>query len=603
MNRHVVVCSAILGILLLVCLVAGGWAGTLPGGIPRPSYPSGFAPGTRVLLLADAPGVAPELQAGMAGTIICCDADDCSGSLLVSWDLFTGGRDDEAQCVTAAVGLYPSGSTALVDPAQVLLGQPFDEIGILEEDAAGCLYLATEDGRVFSLVIGPEFREQWKVVRAGNGVRIRGWVNMSPPDPKAERLCLQRDGDIYHPIMSVANWVDAPCCDRWVCGFGCGDRVVLISKDNPYGAVDLPRGTTGTVICCRYYEEQSLLISWNLWENGGSDDAYMECNERVSGLFPPGSTSWVSALDVAKFFESECGVLEEISLCVGNVCLDPDAVALYAGWDRLYYLPEADVGRPLPSDLHRAIGLLTPYTAALSGQATGSETVLDQGVNGIILSSVLIACPEPSCCEPPYVRGDRVELLVDQPGGAMDLFAGATGKVICCNSDDPITPILVSWDYWAGGHDDDEGCDVPPEWYPDDSAWWMACTEIKPIVLADLYDIGPGRFSPESVQAGQAFEVSSLIGNRGGSESGPVFVEVYLSADDQITRDDFLLGLGGMDIDPGGEAGLSLRVSFPAEIPPGVYYVGWLIDPENNVKEADETNNTAVIDTGQLTVP
>ncbi|MGD2111571.1 MAG: CARDB domain-containing protein, partial [Phycisphaerae bacterium] len=47
-----------------------------------------------------------------------------------------------------------------------------------------------------------------------------------------------------------------------------------------------------------------------------------------------------------------------------------------------------------------------------------------------------------SCCNPPFLAGDRVRLNVDDPGGAADLPAGTCGTVACCASSDPAEPIL-----------------------------------------------------------------------------------------------------------------------------------------------------------------
>ena len=183
MNRHVILYVAALSAVFTLCSGAAG------GPDPQRNliYPSGFEPGARVVLLADTPVVGDGLSAGMAGTIICCDAGDCSGSILVSWDLWTGGKDEQARCVTSPVGPYPAGSATWVDPTKVLLGQPIDVIGVLRENHEGCLYLENKDGESFYLVIGPEFREQWPVVLPGNGVRVRGLLNKSAP--AAGRVC------------------------------------------------------------------------------------------------------------------------------------------------------------------------------------------------------------------------------------------------------------------------------------------------------------------------------------------------------------------------------------------------------------------------------
>lgn len=609
MKRHTVVRRISLGILLLVCLGGMhhslGLAVAAEPGTARPTYPAGFAPGVRVTLLEDNPAAGVGLKTGMSGTIVCCDAADCTGSVEVCWDLYNGGQEDP-RCATDLIGLYPAGSTASVNPAEVKLGLPFDKTGILREDPEGCLYLAADDGGVFYLVLGPEFRKQWWFVTAGNGVRVRGLLNRSPVDPKSGR-CPQGDGDVYHPIMSLTIWTGTSCCDRWVCGFNYGDRVVLVSADNPNGATDLPRGATGTIICCRAGEEQSVLVSWDLWANGGDDEAYTVCTERLSGIFPPASTWWVSVKDVAKVFTSACGILQQITLCVGKDCLDPSAIGLFAGSSDVYYLPDAGLAQPLPAGRFRASGLLTPYGMLLDGKVVASDGVIRNDLTGMLLHSILIPCPEPSCCTPPYGPGDRVELLVNEPGGAAGLITGDAGTVVCCNPLDPVTPIFVSWDDWAGGDDNDEACGFRPQWYSEKSGWWMACSELKRLVLADLYDI-PGAFQgllPETLvagQEGQVLKVSGQIGNRGGVASEPFVVAIYASTDAKITATDHLLSQVGMQLAPGASVTLSWMGEFPTDIPPGTYYVGWLIDPENHIVEENELNNTGLILSQQLAV-
>lgn len=568
-------------------------------------FRSGISPGTRVVLIEDVPALGEDLKAGRAGTVLCCDANDCSGSLLVSWDLWNGGQDEEGRCVAAPSGAYPAGSATWVDPQTVLLGRAFDEVGILREVGEGCLYLETERGELLYLVIDERFREQWSFVLPGNRVRVRGWFNTNEPDPN--RACAQRDGDVYHPIMTDAEWTGESCCDPFLCSFMYGDSVVLIGEDDPNGAVDLPRGTSGTIICCNCRAENSVLVSWNFWTHGGDPNNYLQCNERLAGIFPVGSTWWVPVQDLAKYVKTDCGTLQEIRLCSDGECPDISGVALFVETQSLYYLPDLGELTPVPSGQFLASGLYSPYATLPDGLVVGEQHALAE----VILHSVLFSCPTLGCCKEAYAPGDRVRLLVDEPGGAPNLFAGAGGKVICCNSTDPNTPVLVSWDLWEQGHDDDENCNCceRPGWYRDNSAWWMSCKEIEPATVADLYDLGEAYrgFAPSSVIAGQpnqGFRVTGEIGNRGGRQSDVFFVEIYASADDQITSDDYFIGLVGMDIDAGGVSDLSWSGEFPTEIPAGTYHIGWLIDPDNFVNEGKEgeKNNTAVIEAGTLTV-
>jgi hypothetical protein len=611
MGRHSAIRTVGWSILFGVCFGVfnslGGPAVAGEQGTPRPSYPSGFAPGTRVVLLEENVALDPGLRAGLSGTIIGCDAADCSGSILVSWDLYGGGRDELDRCVMGPIGLYPPGSTAWVDPTKVKLGLPFDKTGDLQEDPDGCVYFTTDDGGMYFVVEGVEFGQEWLMPDRPNYVRLRGLLNRSPDDPKVKRSCPQRDGDLYHPIVSGPEWEDAPCCDKWVCGFGNGDRVVLTSTENPYGATDLPRGTSGTIICCRGNDDRAILVSWDLWHNGGDKDDYMVCTERLAGVFPPRSSWWVSVHDVAKYFESRCGVLQEVNFCEGYKCMDLDFTGLCLVQNNrdVYYLPDAVLPAPLPAGQYRATGLCTIYHGLLEGWPLTPSTPGPAGLRGVIFHSLLLPCPQPSSCEPPYVPGDRVKLLVDLPGGAPNLFAGATGDVICVNAEDPIAPIFVSWDDWTDGENEEAACDTRATWYPEHSAWWMACTEISRLVQAELYDAGPEfrDFAPQTVVAGaQTLRITSAIGNNGGVLSKPFYIDIYASVDKEITADDFFLWSVGAQIDAGMWFSVSWEGVVPTTVPAGQYYIGWLIDPDNRVVENDETNNTAVIESKRLTV-
>ena len=573
--------------------------------VQRRDFPAGFMPGMRVVLLADQPTIGSGLESGMAGTIVCCDTADCTGELLVSWDFWNGGEAEADRCANAESAVFPPGSLAWVDPDRVPLAQPFDETGYLRMGLEGCVVLEAENGGVYNIVGGSDLLDTWFVLLPGNYVRIRGLFHKPAEDPDIVRICPLGDGDVYHPIVSSPFWLNTPCCDRWVCGFNYGDRVALIAEDNPYGVEGLPRGSTGTVLCCRGGEERSVLVSWDLFEDGDPVDEYIQCTERVNGMFPPFSTVWMSPLDIAKEVETDCGTLQEMTCRPDDeTCPALEWTGLFARRD-LFYLPDVFLGGLMPEGDFRAFGLYTPY-AILPGLVPPDDESQNP-LSGTILNSVLLPCPEPSCCEPAYEQGDRVILMVDEPGGANDLLVGATGTVVCCDPDAPMAPILVSWDDWSDGHNRMERCDCDPEWpiwFTEDSGWWMMCEEIERAILPELMDAGPDyrSFIPSIVEPGQQVKVTAMIANRGGAESGSFSVAVYLSDDKEITRDDFELGKAGMFIFPRGTSELSLTAALPDDFPAGDYYVGWIIDPMNRVEEIIETNNTVVIDEELLTV-
>jgi len=604
MKRHIVCQPMIVGITLLVCLAGGSPAlagqGAPPDeGVARPVYVSDFVPGTRVELIDDAPALGPEFKAGMSGVVICCQAADCSSSVLVSWNLWRGGQNEEAECGSAVVGRYPAGSATWVDPAKVRLGLPFNKYGFLSQESKGCYYLETEDG-VFHLLLSEAFLKQWWVVRPDSRWRVRGLLDTSAP--KDDAACPQADGDVYHPILSQGRY-DGLTPSKCTYDFSYGDRVVLIGEANPNGAVDLPRGATGTIICCNSQKEAPVLVSWDLWSKGLEGKPETECQERYNGLSPIGSAWWVSVKDLARYIDTDCGVLEETQLCCGPKCPQVPTVGLFVPFEDVYCLPDITMDASLTDGRFRVMGLFTPFEEMMNPQAITPSDPAMRNIGGVIFDSVVIACVKAPCCDPPYTPGDRVRLLVNQPGGAEGLFVGHGGTVLCCDANNPVTPILVSWDDWTGGQEDKYACGWTLDLYPERSSWWMACTEIRRVVLPDLFNRDEyARFLPESIERDKHLKISGMIGNRGGSQSGPFQVSIYLSTDDQITPDDYLLGAIGMDLTARASMPLSWINPVPSEIPAGKYYVGWIIDSLDWVKEADESNNVAVVQTGQLTV-
>ena len=123
----------------------------------------------------------------------------------------------------------------------------------------------------------------------------------------------------------------------------------------------------------------------------------------------------------------------------------------------------------------------------------------------------------------------------------------------------------------------------------------------------DLRDGGDqySSFEPTVIIAGkpnQTFTVRMKLQSTGQTQPGEVSVYFYVSADASITSSDYYLGQTGAWLGGGADAMLILRCTFPTSIPQGSYYVGWIIDPEKRVAEANETNNTAYKSTPRLNV-
>ena len=114
-------------------------------------------------------------------------------------------------------------------------------------------------------------------------------------------------------------------------------------------------------------------------------------------------------------------------------------------------------------------------------------------------------------------------------------------------------------------------------------------------------------FSPCSLVEGkqdQPFQVSCCIANYGINSTGPFTVGFYASSDIAITPGDYLIGRQRVSGLPGNSGRIPCvwSGSFPTDIPAGRYYVGCIIDADNEVAESDETNNASCMTNRQLVI-
>jgi subtilase family serine protease len=108
----------------------------------------------------------------------------------------------------------------------------------------------------------------------------------------------------------------------------------------------------------------------------------------------------------------------------------------------------------------------------------------------------------------------------------------------------------------------------------------------------------------ESVQQrivpGQAFDIGFTVANQGPGTTGKVNIDFYISTNDFISTGDYKLGSYGLDNGLSGNSDtglLSNRFELPNADDPfwegggGTYFVGMIIDPENDIAETKELNN------------
>ena len=93
------------------------------------------------------------------------------------------------------------------------------------------------------------------------------------------------------------------------------------------------------------------------------------------------------------------------------------------------------------------------------------------------------------------------------------------------------------------------------------------------------------------------------IENVGFTSVGVFEVSFYLSTDSTVTTNDFLLVtdvITSLDVNSYIES--AWTGPLPASIPDGNYYVGWIVDPSNNIEELNENNNIYVIESETVLV-
>ncbi|HNY80362.1 MAG: hypothetical protein RBS72_20650 [Sedimentisphaerales bacterium] len=171
-----------------------------------------FAPGERIVLLESDPPGGFGLAAGQSGTVICCDAEDCSGSILVSWDLWADGKLDLVECANGTETLYPPNSAIWINPNQVLLGRHFNQCGTIRKVLEGCISFEADDGKTYNVIAWPGLYstlDAGGAIQFDDRVRLQGLLNTTPPRPDELRLCLQQDGDIFHPTLTPCSPADA----------------------------------------------------------------------------------------------------------------------------------------------------------------------------------------------------------------------------------------------------------------------------------------------------------------------------------------------------------------------------------------------------------
>jgi len=263
---------------------------------------TGYFPGSRVVLLEDSPPGGSGLKTGQSGTVICNESRSDCDRVLISWDLWTEGGDDTDECLAEAPLGFPADSTLWVNVQKVLVGRQFLRYGTLRACADGCICFHADRGGIFNVVATGDMQKMLAEIASMDMGRVclRGLLNKTRPGPDMVRICPQRDGDVFHPIVSACP--APPPYTPGVCDLSLqpGDRVVLL-VDNPMGAGDKPAvgllsGATGTVVCTDSTDDKlPFYVSWDGWTHGTDTDYF--CDSAVVPYIP-GSGWWMACHEV-----------------------------------------------------------------------------------------------------------------------------------------------------------------------------------------------------------------------------------------------------------------------------------------------------------------
>ena len=176
----------------------------------------------------------------------------------------------------------------------------------------------------------------------------------------------------------------------------------------------------------------------------------------------------------------------------------------------------------------------------------------------------------------------------------MDTFEGQSGMPIW-SFDGESRYIATVHAYGDDGSSSNHGTRLNQDKFDRIIEWCNLDT--PPGDFADLIDDGQvySGFDPRCVVPGEThFDVWCDIRNIGTASSGGFYVSYYASTDITITTSDHLIDTDYVgSISPFISRDSDWSGTFPSSVPAGTYWVGWIIDSQNDVDESDESNNTA----------
>ena len=262
--------------------------------------------------------------------------------------------------------------------------------------------------------------------------------------------------------------------------------------------------------------------------------------------------------------------------------------------------------------LDRSIG---DYTGWMGRQTAGYTSSIYNGAKNVAgypgTPSGVATCPTWANCQ--YYDGDNTHSTSEfNHWYSMDTSGGMSGGPVWRYTSDLNRYILTTHTCGTGGcgvsgKGVNHGTRLNNDKY-DRIFTWIAGDDVArpPADKADLLDDGQSfsGFSPKTVAPGDNFSAWADVRNVGTAASGTFKVSFFASTNTTITTLDYFLGNATVSsINPFTWRNAdALNFSFPASVPNGSYYVGWIIDRYSAVNEFDESNNTSYKTAYKLTV-
>ena len=177
----------------------------------------------------------------------------------------------------------------------------------------------------------------------------------------------------------------------------------------------------------------------------------------------------------------------------------------------------------------------------------------------------------------------------------MDTAGGQSGSPVWLEDEqgDPYVLSIHAYEYENGEYAN-MGTRINDDKFDQIISWLEEDSPSAPVDKAELLDVGYySNISTTSVFSGETiFSIYCDVKNEGTATASSFKVNYYASVDSLITTTDYLIGTTIIyDLDPFEYMSADWSGIFPANITDGYYYIGWIIDADNEIDELDESNN------------